>query len=288
MAHSSTMGRPIRPGNDAAKALAWAGGFLGFGAGGFFDGILLHQVLQWHHLLSGLRSPVLQDIRMQILADGVFHALMYAIAAAGLWKLCKSRRSFALPNGGRCLWSFFLLGFGAWHLMDAVFSHWLLGLHRIRDASTTPLAWDVTWLVLFGVLPMWIGWHRRCWPAKEDCSEKGPGSGAGGNRGAGHGRVAAVTLAIAGAALVSLQPAGRENGEVMVLFRPGISAASAMDRLAAVDARVVWADRSGALWAVRMDAATRAGQLYAQGAMLVSNSRMGLGCLSWVAAGPQT
>jgi uncharacterized membrane protein len=25
---------------------------LGFALGGFFDGILLHQILQWHHLLS--------------------------------------------------------------------------------------------------------------------------------------------------------------------------------------------------------------------------------------------
>ena len=34
----------------------WAGYSLGFGIGGFFDGILLHQVLQWHHLLSGKRT----------------------------------------------------------------------------------------------------------------------------------------------------------------------------------------------------------------------------------------
>ncbi|WP_201270039.1 DUF2243 domain-containing protein [Sinorhizobium meliloti] len=27
---------------------------LGVSIGGFFDGILLHQVLQWHHLLSGI------------------------------------------------------------------------------------------------------------------------------------------------------------------------------------------------------------------------------------------
>ena len=32
--------------------LALAGGVLGFSLGGFFDGILLHQVLQWHHLFS--------------------------------------------------------------------------------------------------------------------------------------------------------------------------------------------------------------------------------------------
>lgn len=34
----------------------WAGYMLGFGLGGFFDGILLHQLLQWHHLLSGLEQ----------------------------------------------------------------------------------------------------------------------------------------------------------------------------------------------------------------------------------------
>lgn len=28
------------------------GAALGFALGGFFDGILLHQILQWHHLLS--------------------------------------------------------------------------------------------------------------------------------------------------------------------------------------------------------------------------------------------
>ncbi len=34
------------------RRLAWAGTILGFSLGGFFDGILLHQVLQWHHLFS--------------------------------------------------------------------------------------------------------------------------------------------------------------------------------------------------------------------------------------------
>jgi hypothetical protein len=29
-----------------------AGVFLGLGLGGFFDGIVLHQVLQWHHMVS--------------------------------------------------------------------------------------------------------------------------------------------------------------------------------------------------------------------------------------------
>ena len=61
----------------------WAGYMLGFGLGGFFDGIVLHQLLQWHHLLSGLEQARL-DIRLLILWDGIFHALMYLVAIVGL------------------------------------------------------------------------------------------------------------------------------------------------------------------------------------------------------------
>jgi uncharacterized membrane protein len=37
-----------------ARRIAWGGFWLGFALGGFFDGIILHQILQWHHLLSGV------------------------------------------------------------------------------------------------------------------------------------------------------------------------------------------------------------------------------------------
>ncbi|MCJ9711991.1 DUF2243 domain-containing protein, partial [Bordetella hinzii] len=65
------------------RRLRRASGWLGFAMGGFFDGILLHQILQWHHLLSALRTGVLADLRMQVAVDGLFHALMYAVAAVG-------------------------------------------------------------------------------------------------------------------------------------------------------------------------------------------------------------
>src|SRR5690606_37996060 len=57
----------------------WAGYLLGFAIGGFFDGILLHQILQWHHLLSGLGDGGPGDLRFQILADGLFHLMMYVL-----------------------------------------------------------------------------------------------------------------------------------------------------------------------------------------------------------------
>ncbi|MER9844263.1 DUF2243 domain-containing protein [Mesorhizobium australicum] len=40
------------------------------------DGIVLHQILQWDHLLSGLAGPAGSDLRFQIMADGRFHLFM--------------------------------------------------------------------------------------------------------------------------------------------------------------------------------------------------------------------
>jgi uncharacterized membrane protein len=63
-------------GRRTGLAAAIAAGVLGFALGGFFDGILLHQVLQWHHFLSLVPGEALRDIGVQILADGLFHAAM--------------------------------------------------------------------------------------------------------------------------------------------------------------------------------------------------------------------
>jgi hypothetical protein len=50
-----------------------------------------------------------------------------------------------------------LLGFGSWHVADGILSHWLLGIHRIKLDSPSPLAWDLSWFVVFGLLPIAIG-----------------------------------------------------------------------------------------------------------------------------------
>ncbi|GAB1578583.1 hypothetical protein BPNSA17_34160 [Bordetella petrii] len=83
---NATAPHPATPG-ASSKGFDWATYSLGFALSGFFDGILLHQVLQWHHLLSGLRTGAFADLRVQVMADGLFHAGMYVIAAMGLWQL---------------------------------------------------------------------------------------------------------------------------------------------------------------------------------------------------------
>ncbi|TIS84323.1 MAG: DUF2243 domain-containing protein, partial [Mesorhizobium sp.] len=114
---------------------------VGFALAGFFDGIVLHQILQWHHLLSGLREPAGSDLRFQILADGLFHLLMYLLCILGTVLLVAARASGARPGTTSEILRLALAGFGIWHIVDAVIIHWLLGLHRIRMASEVPLAW---------------------------------------------------------------------------------------------------------------------------------------------------
>lgn len=246
--------------------MIWPGFLLGFSLGGFFDGILLHQVLQWHHLLSNVQAAALQDMRAQMLADGLFHVLMYFIAAWALYLLWKARRSYAEPGADRRLWSWALIGFGTWHIVDSIFSHWITGIHRIRVDSPNPLFWDLLWFAVFGVLPAVIGWLAL---------RRGPGNGR-------RGRHVAATLALAAilAGPLAALPTG-DPDQVVVMFRPGMEGAPAFNALAAADARVLWVDRSGGLWAVAMPEPKRARELYARGALLVSNSALAMGCFSW-------
>ena len=74
----------------------WAGAILGFALGGFFDGILLHQILQWHHLLSLV--PGIGDLRAQVMWDGVFHALMYVALLAAVVLAIRKRRTLAMSD----------------------------------------------------------------------------------------------------------------------------------------------------------------------------------------------
>ena len=137
---------------SSAEVALWAAGLC---VGGFFDGILLHQILQWQHLLSNVEAA--NDMRLQILDNGLFQALMYVFAAIALGALWKRRNALGDFGAGRFLWGNAMLGFGLWHLVDSVLSHGILGIHRIKIDSPNPLIWNLLWFVGFGVLPAAIG-----------------------------------------------------------------------------------------------------------------------------------
>lgn len=251
-----------------SAAFVWAGGLLGFALGGFFDGILLHQVLQWHHLLSAVEGPAFADIRTQILADGMFHVLMYLLAALGLWLLWKSRRELGAPGASHQIAGNGLIGFGLWHVIDGIVSHWILGIHRIRMDAPNPLFWDLLWFVVFGLAFIAAGWWLR----------KKSGNGFSGRRG----NVVALMLAavvIAAAPVAALPPAN--VGTVLVLFKPGTSIADIFRAIDAADGSVLWANAAGDMWAVHLRPSAPSGVFYRHGAYLVSNSPLLVGCLAW-------
>lgn len=237
---------------------------LGFALGGFFDGILLHQILQWHHLLSLVPGG---DLRFQVLWDGYFHALMYVVAALGLWGLWRAHKGGRGESAPR-LAGALLTGFGLWHVVDSVLSHWVLGIHRINLQSENVLLWDLIWFVVFGLAPMAAGLRLL---------RRGPPNGTGAR-----GSPAAVLL-LAGATVAAGAWAMRgppDQPFTAVVFRPGAAPAQVMGALAATDGRLVWANEG--LGVVVADVpADRRWRLYARGALLVSGAGAPAGCLDW-------
>jgi uncharacterized membrane protein len=259
-----------------ARRLAFGGFWLGFALGGFFDGIILHQILQWHHLLSGVApTSTIGDLRFQVLADGVFHAAHYIFAMLGLYLLWSARRGLAGRGRGRRLAAFALIGFGAWHIIDAVVVHWILQLHRIRMDVDNPLLWDLIWLFPFGILATALGYWILQRTPPDDASRGGTAT------------LASTILAaavVASGTIAAVPPAGAgtmPDDMSLVVFRPGIDMTGIVTALDAVDGRIVWTDENAGVWLVAIGENASATSLYRHGAILVSNGPVAVGCLSW-------
>ena len=132
---------------------------LGLGLGGFFDGIVLHQVLQWHHLLSA-HTPVdtVEGLELNTLADGLFHLAAWLFTVVGVFLLWD-----ALRRGAVLRWSALigglLIGWGAFKLIEGIVNHQLLGLHHVRPGPDE-LTYDIGFLV-WGAVMLLVG--LRLW-----------------------------------------------------------------------------------------------------------------------------
>jgi uncharacterized membrane protein len=242
--------------------LTLAGLVLGLALSGFFDGILLHQILQWHHLFS-LAPGLTDDLAGQIMADGLFHAAMYVVALAGIGLLWRARSDLAGDGAGMRLLASLLVGFGLWNVADVIVFHWLAGIHRVRVDVPDPLAWDLGWLVGLGIVPMALAVLLR----PPFGGDKGPA-------------VAVVITALVVLMMgVSARPAS-PGGLTGVMFRPGISAPEAWAVVARLDGRVAWMSEDGQAAIVALPAATSPWRLYAAGALIVGNTGLA-GCASW-------
>ena len=123
-----------------------AGILLGTGLGGFVDGILFHQILQLHSMLSNRRPPTtLARLEANMVWDGLFHAFCLGAVLAGLvlsWRVL--RRAARFP-AGRAYAGAMLAGWGLFNLVEGIINHHLLALHHVHQYGNH-LLWDLMFL----------------------------------------------------------------------------------------------------------------------------------------------
>lgn len=127
-------------------AIVSAGILLGTGLGGFFDGILLHQILQWHNMLSSVRPPTdLVSMKYNMVFDGLFHAFTWIMTVAGIARLWRAGQQRDVPWSTRTFVGSLFMGWGLFNFIEGLVDHQLLGLHHVHPGEGQ-LAWDLAFL----------------------------------------------------------------------------------------------------------------------------------------------
>lgn len=137
------------------RTLTLPGVVLGLGLGGFIDGILLHQVLQWHHMATGTGehpATTLSGLETNTLLDGFFHLATWVFVVAGSVLTVREWRRGGLAPAWKAHIGSLLFGWGVFNLVEGVIDHQILGIHHVRDDLGAPVGWDIAFLVLGAVL----------------------------------------------------------------------------------------------------------------------------------------
>jgi uncharacterized membrane protein len=134
---------------------------LGLGLGGFFDGIVLHQILQWHHMgtSAGFPPDSVENLKLNTLWDGLFHAATWLMTVAGVFLLWHSARRPHVRWPGKLLLGGVVLGWGLFNTVEGIVDHHLLGLHHVNETAPPEqwLAWDLGFLA-WGIAMLVGGW----------------------------------------------------------------------------------------------------------------------------------
>lgn len=127
---------------------------LGFGFMGALDGIIFHQLLQWHSVIMAT------DRSSQIFSDGIFHfAVSVALVVGGIL-LWLAGNPTSLEKGKRLVFGGFLLGAGIFNLLEGTIDHHILQIHRVKPGDPNALMYDLAFLAL-GLLIAIIGYIIR-------------------------------------------------------------------------------------------------------------------------------
>jgi uncharacterized membrane protein len=135
---------------------------LGIGMGGFVDGILLHQILQWHHMLTSTDTDnvgiayyprdTVHGLEINTVWDGLFHTFTWVMVLVGLAMLySRVQHSRGRVWRSRALWGWMLVGWGVFNVVEGLVDHHLLGIHHVRSGPHQTV-WDVAFLAVGAAL----------------------------------------------------------------------------------------------------------------------------------------
>jgi uncharacterized membrane protein len=158
------------PRSRSYRTVRIAGLLLGLGMGGFVDGILPHQILQWPDMLSARIPPTnMEAMHVDMRADGLFHAAVWLVVLAGIVLLYRAAREPGPLPPLRWLAGLMLAGWGAFHLVEGTINHIVLELHHVRDLPVHVPLYDHLFLGIGGVGFLLLAWLiARSAPAARD------------------------------------------------------------------------------------------------------------------------
>ena len=148
--------RPLLPRSDGVRLPSL---LIGIGMGGFVDGIVLHQLLQWHHMLTDTGehpATTVPGLEANTLADGVFHAATWLFVITGLTLAVRAWQQDLLAPAPSTHLGLLLAGWGLFNVVEGITNHLVLGVHHVRDDLGGPLAWDLGFVVV-GLLQLLVG-----------------------------------------------------------------------------------------------------------------------------------
>lgn len=150
------------------RSLLRAAVITGIGLGGLVDGIVFHQILQWHHMLSraGYSPTTLitsHNLEIDTYWDGIFHVGSLLCLVIGLGLLWRAR---AGASQAKTTLLNILAGFGLFNLVEGTIDHLLLGVHHVNEKvpNSEWLAWDSGFVIVSAAMmipAIWISVSQR-------------------------------------------------------------------------------------------------------------------------------
>lgn len=123
---------------------------LGFGLLGAVDGIVFHQLLQWHSVYMNTHR------HGQIITDGLFHTFTVIALLVGAVLLWKAGHPKDIEKGNRMLLSGIFMGGGVFNLVEGIIDHHILQIHHVKQGDPNQLAYDLAFLAS-GAILLFIG-----------------------------------------------------------------------------------------------------------------------------------